>query len=299
MAMGDKNKADDEAQTDAVEAGPVGGECLARARRAQELSVAEIAKELHVDEPKVRALERNDFDQLGAAVFAKGYMRKYADIVGVDYDAVLADYYRLTRGETTPPVVLGRRRSTRELSPGPWIAAIIIALAVVAGYWWIANRALPGSADTPPASPASEIPPIIERAPVAAADETPTARLEISPDPDEPVADANDSATLAPAEEARDRDDAAESVMPAANPRVRLALSFSGECWTEISDATGRRLFFGMGQDGRNVELIGVAPISALFGNADNVRIWVDGEPLTIPADRRRGRVAQLEIMRP
>ena len=58
--------------------GPVGGERLAEARRELQISVLEIAKELHLDEPKVRALERNDFDILGAPVFAKGHLKAYA-----------------------------------------------------------------------------------------------------------------------------------------------------------------------------------------------------------------------------
>ena len=40
--------------------GPAAGERLAAARRELNISVDEIAKELHLDEAKVRALERND-----------------------------------------------------------------------------------------------------------------------------------------------------------------------------------------------------------------------------------------------
>ncbi len=45
-----------------------------------------MAKELHLDEPKVQALEENQFDVLGAPVFAKGHLRKYAELVGVPVD---------------------------------------------------------------------------------------------------------------------------------------------------------------------------------------------------------------------
>ena len=50
---------------------PVAGERLAIARRERAISVHEIAKELHLDEFKVRAIEENRFDDLGAPVFAK------------------------------------------------------------------------------------------------------------------------------------------------------------------------------------------------------------------------------------
>ena len=71
--------------------GPVGGERLAEARREQQISVLEIAKELHLDEHKGRALERNEFDVLGAPVFAKGHLKKYSQLVGVNADDVMAD----------------------------------------------------------------------------------------------------------------------------------------------------------------------------------------------------------------
>jgi hypothetical protein len=50
---------------EAEQNGPLGGERLAAARRAHEISATDIAKELHLDELKIRALERNDFGVLG------------------------------------------------------------------------------------------------------------------------------------------------------------------------------------------------------------------------------------------
>ena len=61
------DNSDDESSASETE-GPLAGERLAEARRAQQISVLEIAKELHLDEPKVRALERNEFDVLGACL---------------------------------------------------------------------------------------------------------------------------------------------------------------------------------------------------------------------------------------
>ena len=77
---------------------------------------------------------------------------------------------------------------------------------------------------------------------------------------------------------------------------MRVVIRYSGDCWTEISDATGRRLFFGLGNDGRTVELVGAPPFNALFGNADNVGLEVDGSDYTIPSSARRGRTARLTI---
>ena len=105
-----------ESQANAAEAeGPVCGERLAEARRELQISVFEIAKELHLDEPKVRALERNEFDVLGAPVFAKGHLKTYAHLVNVNADDVLLDYYKITRATTVPPVLSTRPKPAKEL----------------------------------------------------------------------------------------------------------------------------------------------------------------------------------------
>ncbi len=141
--------------------GPVGGERLGAARRERQISVLEIAKELHLDEPKVRALERNEFETLGAPVFAKGHLRKYAHLVGVDEADVLADYHQLTRAASIPPVVSSRPKPRREMSPGPWIMLIVILVAVATAYWWFTSQPLtvdePGESEPQEAAPVDEM----------------------------------------------------------------------------------------------------------------------------------------------
>ena len=266
--------------------GPRCGERLAAARREREISVLEVAKELHIDEPKVRALERNEFDALGAPVFAKGHLRKYAMLVGVDVDDVLTDYYQMTRQDSLPPVVVARRRSRQELSPGPWIAAIIVILVAAVSYWWFVVYS---SQDTaPPRAPATtpEEPPAEQRSPadVAALPTTgqPPETL-VTEDPAEPVVEE------APADEASAPPDGTS----------RLTLTFAGDCWTEVSDSTGRQLFFEMGRSGSVIELTGVAPFAVLFGNVDNVSVSLNGNDYPVSTTNPGGRTARLTISAP
>ena len=262
--------------------GPVGGERLAAARREQQISVQEIAKELHLDEPKVRALERNEFDVLGAPVFAKGHLRKYAQLVAVDESDVMADYYQLNRAGGMPPLVSSRRRARREMSPGPWIAVIVVLIVVATAYWWFTSE--PAVTDEPQLD-------LIRQ----------EASTESEPEPEQQATDvgADDSAVLESASEKPDPEaSTAEAVqMPAlVDGQMRMLLTYTGDCWTEISDAGGRRLFFGLGKDGRTVELSGEAPFNVLFGNADNVLMRVNGIERAIAAEERRGRTARLTI---
>lgn len=298
MAEQDEQTGEEAASGEAE--GPVGGERLAAARREQQVSVVEVAKELHLDETKVRALERNEFDLLGAAVFAKGHLRKYAELVGVDPDDVLTDYYQLTRGAGAPPVVVGRRRPRRELSPGPWIAAIIVALAVAVAYWWFGVRE-PATAPQPASVP-------VESAPVDAADEANGAADEgpdevvepeaaAAPPPEQPASEPAASTAEAPAETAvaEPAPEQAAASQPV-DDRMRLTISFTGDCWTEISDADGRRLYFGMGRDGQTVDLAGRAPVSVLFGNGANVGLFVDGSEYELPPVNASNQTIRLSL---
>ncbi len=270
---------EDQDQEAAEPQGPRGGERLAEARREQQISVLDIAKELHLDEAKVRGLERNEFDELGAPVFAKGHLRKYAEIVGIDPDDVLEDYYKMTRQDALPPVVVARRRMRQEVSPGPWIAVIIVILVAAASYWWFAiySSEQPAPATSPPADPA----PLGE---------------ELS---QSSVAEPEQSVTQQAPEPAITRPDTASRAQPVADGETALSLAFSGDCWTEISDATGRRLMFTMGRAGDTVDLAGVAPFAVLFGNVDNVSVSVDGNDYPLSSSNPGSRMARLTIMTP
>jgi len=241
---------------------------------------------LHLDEHKVRALESNEFDVLGAPVFAKGHLRKYAQLVGVDADDVFTDYYRMTHTADIPPVVISKPRAGQEMSPGPWIAVIVVIIVAVASYFWFALRSEPSSE---PASAVDE--PLV---PEQAAEELPAREetgLVLTTLPEE-AAVASEPVVENVAADTDQQPELAAGV-------VLLSLSFTGDCWTEISDATGRRLFFDMGRSGRSVELSGQAPFDVLLGNIENVSVRVDGSAYTVMPTNPGSHTARLTIMNP
>ncbi len=267
--------------------GPVGGERLAAARREQQISVLEIAKELHLDEPKVRALERNEFEVLGAPVFAKGHLKKYAELVSVDPDDILTDYYRLERAGEMPPLVSTRRRPRQELSPGPWIAVIVVVVIVATAYWWFTSRPLqPDTASDVVAPPATDESVSVETPETD--DAIVVAPEQIDDEPDTEPEAAEPDVSEEPVE---------ETSSPAlAEGQMRVLLTYTGDCWTEITDASGRRLFFDLGKDGRTVELTGAEPFNVLLGNPGNVSVIVNGGDYALPASGRPDRPLRLTI---
>ena len=288
---------------------PVCGERLVRAREEQQIRVGEIAKELHLDEAKVLALEVNDFADLGAPVFAKGYLRKYAELVDLPFDDILLDYHKLTRADGMPPVVGRVRKTPREFSPLP-LVAIVVLVAISAGAWsWFGMRAdAPATVPEPAGLQADTAGPSRDAVAAPARGETRIGDAPVDeaasaepasnePVSTEPVSTEPGSTEPGPAGPGSGGPAVADSPVAAGDPDVlRLQLAFSGECWTEVTDAAGRRLFFGLGAAGRTVDVSGDAPLNVLLGDADNVEMQVNGEDVPVPPAARRGRTARLTL---
>ena len=269
--------------------GPRCGELLAEARREQQISVSEIAKELHLDETKVRALERNEFEMLGAPVFAKGHLRKYSQLVGVDEDDVFTHYYTMTRADGMPPIVSRRRKVPREITPGPWIAVGVLLIIAAAAYWWFVIRIENTVVVPAPAvQPATQ-----EPQPATPEPEDTSSDQELIDEPELP------EQTAAEPEPQAEVEPAARIVDPEPPPadQIQLTLTFSGDCWTEINDADGQQLYFRMGRAGETVELSGRAPLSALFGNADNIDVLVNNQLYELPAPNSANRTVRVAIL--
>lgn len=272
--------------------GPLGGERLAAARRAHEISATDIAKELHLDELKIRALERNDFGVLGAPVFAKGHLRKYAELVGVPVDDVLADYYELNRSAGAPPVVGPKRKFRRDIAWGRWVGTAVFVVIVIGGAYWFFTRG-PSLTFSPltPAVRVSNVPPATEPRRREEPPDTGGAESAQELDAEDPTPE---SLVTSPAPQAGAAEPAEQaSSLP---PQVNVELVYSGDCWTEITDASGRSLFYDLGTEGRVVTLAGQEPLQVVLGASENVSIAVEGRDYPIPDSARRGRMARLTI---
>lgn len=296
-----------ERESDRGPAEPLAGERLAAARREKQISVDEIAKELHIDDYKVRALERNDFEVLGAPVFAKGHLRKYAQLVGVRIEDVLADYYQLNRSVGMPPLVGRVREPSREINFGRWLWLLLIIIIAGAAYWWFVARETPQLPAAEPVSGQVSLPGSTDENDAAndAGDDFAASDNAESVDAIMPVEmdDTSDEVSGQASGQASPASDEDVETVPAvafsAPGDLDVDVTYSGDCWTEITDSSGERLFFGLGRAGRTVSVSGSPPLSVLFGNADNVSLEVDGAAYPITAANRRGLTARFSIQAP
>ena len=77
-------------ELDAGESGTTGpGAALRLAREQLGLSQQQAAEQLTLDVSVITALDADDFATLGADVFVKGHLRRYAALLGLPADDVL------------------------------------------------------------------------------------------------------------------------------------------------------------------------------------------------------------------
>jgi cytoskeleton protein RodZ len=238
-------------------------------RERRGYSVQHAAEDMHLDAWVIQAIEANRFEALGAPVYARGHLRKYAALLGLSPATVIERYEALGGTPVTPapipaaiaaPLIVERRR----VSKLPlWIAA---AIAVVAGLAWLVFelwwKPSSNSATSEVVAPAvSE--PVSE--PVEEVQQTPASAA--------PTAVAQAPVTAA---------------TPAVAGEVRLRLEFTEASWAEIYDAAGKRLMFDMGQPGRVRTVAGVPPLRVNLGVASAVNAQVGERPIVVP--RRAGK---------
>jgi cytoskeleton protein RodZ len=257
----------------AAAAGPdTPGGMLRAERERRGYSVQHAAEELHLDTRVIEALEANRFEALGAPVYARGHLRKYATILGLSPATVLARYEALggTPPDPTPipavmavPVRVERRRASKLPL---WVAA---AIAIVAGLAWLVFELLQARGASSGAT-SEVIAPTVQQQP--AVNEATTVN--------EPVVQAPAPAPTPTLPRA-----AGESGEAA---QVRVRLEFTEPSWAEIYDASGKRLMFDMGTPGRVRTVAGVPPLRVNLGLASAVNAQVDDRPIVIP--RRAGR---------
>lgn len=270
------NAAVGEEQTPSAPEPATPGELLRREREQRGLSVQHAAEELHLDTWAIEALENNRFTSLGAPVYAKGYLRKYALMLGVSPETVMARYEALSDTPAVPvPAPTQQVHVERVSLKKPlWVVGSLAAVALLAWIVTLILDAIPASAPAPsaPTTTPNELPaPAVDAPPVTSDVASPT------PSPAD-VAPAT-PVTRAPVEAATP-----------SGAQVRLRLEFSETSWAEVYDATGRRLMFGLGEPGRVRTLAGVAPLRVTLGAASGVTAQVNDEPIVIP--RRAGRDA-------
>jgi len=257
------------------------GARLRREREARGLTQQQVADTLNLDPMVVNALEANDFAALGAPVFVKGHLRRYAALLGLAEDETVAAYERSKLQVQEPTLVPKSRLEMAPVRGKPrWplvMGGAVSFLAAAALIAYLSENGLPWADGSD--APADASPPALT--PEAASATRPVAAAGT---PDDPAAAAStmDATSSATTPAATTTDPA--SPPPALQPgQVSLQLRFNADSWVEVFDGAGRAVIYDLGKAGSERTVTGTAPLSVTIGNAGAVTMAINGRPVTLP----------------
>jgi cytoskeleton protein RodZ len=114
------------------------GKQLLASRERQGLTVLQAAESLRVDTAVIDALEAGQFMALGAPVFARGYLRQYAEFLGESLDDVTGRYNTLSESSASPDITAVPHLSTQGgARRARWpLVVVALVLMLIALVWW-------------------------------------------------------------------------------------------------------------------------------------------------------------------
>ncbi|HEX4648832.1 MAG TPA: RodZ domain-containing protein [Steroidobacteraceae bacterium] len=243
------------------------GARLRAGRESLELTAAQAAERLHFDARVIEALEAENFAALGADVYARGYLRRYAELLGESPEELLALYVRGGAHVSHPD--LTRIPHREPLRGGAWLQ-----LPVLIGFAGFALLAVLAWLVTMPGAKPQRIADAIIAAPEANG---------VTPAPKA----TDDGVPLVPP---------GSHALAQTQTQEQLALRFNALSWAQVSDASGRLLLEGLYARGASRTLTGVPPLRVTVGNTPAVDLEVNGRAVSIDGLARRDGTAHLLI---
>mgnify|MGYP000912395142 CR=1 FL=1 len=276
------------------------GDALRAARAARGWTQSDVALQIHLTVDAVNQVETGQFDKLPGLTFARGYVRAYAKLLGLDQNQLVHEFDAYTGSNATASAVqnLGRVKEPTHLSQNMLRAGVAVVLVIAVGIgalWWQERSAnLPREQAAAPiehvevesADGTTQIHPLDELEDQAVQ----AAQVPIDLLAREPGALANN----APAEQAEtDAVADAAPAIPAGQGAVEIR--FSGDCWTRIADADGNVLVSALKLKGETVQISGKAPLEVRLGFARAAEVSYNGELVDV-APFIRGQTATLKL---
>jgi len=286
------------------------GYILIKGREAANISVASLASQLNLDVSQLVDLENNQYDNLGPEIFVKGYIKSYCKLLDLDENEVMQSYQSSERNSKENKMQSFSNRFEKETHDSRLMIVSYIVLSIVLGssgiLWWqnqnskdeavINSSKVDVTLNTPiamvNASVVTEPEPRVAQPDTKPTNEKITAVKEHSPIIDLQIAKINTNEAVTELKQKAIDEESIPELLPEAiaveqaqKEQVKaeiivskIIMSFSGDSWVEIFDATSERVAFGVKKSGYVMTVNGVAPFSVVLGKHQLVTIELDGE---------------------
>ena len=244
---------------------PSVGRALQQARIDARLTVDEVSTSTRVRVPIVHAIEQDDFSRCGGDVYARGHIRTLARAVGLDADALVAQFNE-EHTEQTAPMAAATLFEAERIRPEPrrpnWTAAMVAAIVAVVGF---VGFTLAGGDGGDSGKPVAGDAPSENTKPSNTAEPKPTKTAEPRPS------------------------DSAIAAAPADKVTVRMTAE-KGHSWISAKDHNGKLLEEGVLKKGQSKTLTDDKRLDLVLGNAGGVKLYVNGKEV-----KNVGEVGQVE----
>jgi len=115
------------------------GAQLAAIREQHGYSAEYVASKLHLRVCVIDSLEADDYERMPEPVFIKGYLRAYANLLGIQYEPLLASFNRFHLNEKRGQerALWQTRRPTHQVEHVTrWVTGSFAVIVLVAVAWW-------------------------------------------------------------------------------------------------------------------------------------------------------------------
>lgn len=255
------------------------GEVLKRARTETGMEVFDVSRRLNIRPEHLAAIEDNDASRLPPRVYAIGFVRTYADFLGLDADKMVYLFKSQCIGHTTSKALYFPTPVSESRAPAPWIVGVSIAavIAAVGGWYVFSDRGAPVRT-TPDVPPAMAVMPA----------------KEVATDEQTAAAASAAAASAAPAAATAQADGKTFGV---AADKAKFKIIAAEASWIELREAANPKniLFNRVLNKGEAYYAPATPALTLNTGNAEGIQILVDGK-LSKILDDREGVVRDLPL---
>jgi len=286
------------------------GRLLAQAREKAGLSQKEVADKLHITAHYVRSIEQDAYEKLPGTIFAKGYIKRYAEILDINVAAILQEFeeYQQDQQDQRNEVTRIHARKNRARNRNFAIVSVLAFIAVFVGLWaWnvmsveqdnavdnaarnnvIGDRIASAMELEPEQADDSTLQPSTTSQ--GPADPTPQTVGEVEPD-DPPIFDSAANSVEGMTEESD------LTVIAISNEGSDvLRVSFDDDSFIQVSDENANRIYRGTLGRGEVLEITDDAPFDVLVSDAPLAHMTLNGTEVDVMDSVRIDNSARLTV---
>lgn len=292
---------------------PSVGERLQQAREAKKYSVSEVAAQLRLTKDIVTYMETQQWDKLNGRTYARGYFASYVKFLGLPFDEMLA-VFNLEYTASEPSLNLMQRGRSQDEKHFPWFMLALIAIVMLviwlAFQQWQQTQELQQTSLTDDAEqtetddtfspsvvePLDAQPPVSSNTPLQSQPTAQTAaELGTSENNLDEITATEAMGTAAGPSQNEQNPAAGKSEGALANEESTLQLSFSGECWLEVTNADSQVLVSKVMRAEQSILLKSDQPLNILLGRSDVATVIFNDQPVDL-SPYTDGDVARLTL---